>query len=72
MAHRSLLCYHRLCSMLGAVERDFVASFDVHPEHRVTYDNEHEPELGCSNSVYALIRDRRKTMVLILLVYLSY
>ena len=36
MAHPSLLCYHTLCSVLGAVERDFVPSVDVHPEHRVT------------------------------------
>ena len=48
MAHPSLLCYHTLCSMLGAVERDFVPSIDVHPEHRVTSDHEHQPELGCS------------------------
>ena len=34
VAHPSLLCYHTLCSILGAVERDFVPSVDVHPEHR--------------------------------------
>ena len=74
MAHPSMLCYHSLCSMLGAVERDFVPSVGVHPEHRVTSDHEHQLELGCSGSdhhhlfpsfdsyckVYALIRDRRK------------
>ena len=72
MAHPSLLCYHTLCSMLGAVKQDFVPSVDVHPEHRVTSDHEHQPELGCSGSdpynlfpsldiyctLYALIRDR--------------
>ena len=47
VAHPSLLCYHTLCSMLGAVERDFVPSVDVHPEHSVTSDNEHQLELGC-------------------------
>ena len=86
MAHRSLLCYHRLCNILGAVERDFVPSIGVHPEHRVTTDHEHQPELGCSGSddhhlfssfdsycvVYALIRDRRETRVLFLSVYLAY
>ena len=44
------LCYHTLCSMLGAVERDFVPSVGVHPEHRVTTDHEHQPELGCFGS----------------------
>ena len=86
MAHPNLLCYHSLCSMLGAVERDFVPSIDVHPEHRVTSDHEHQPELGCSGSdhhhlfpsfdsyctVYALIRDRRLTRILFLSVYLAY
>ena len=86
MAHPSLLCYHTLCSMLGAVERDFVPSVDVHPEHRVTSDHEHQLELGCSGSdphhlfpsfnsycvVYALIRDRRETRVLFLSVYVAY
>ena len=85
MAHPSLLCYHSLCSMLGAVEWDSVPSIDVHPEHRVTSDHEHQPELGCSGSdhhlfpnfvsycaVYALIRDRRETRVLFLSVYLAY
>ena len=86
MAHLSLLYYHTLCSMLGAVERDFVPSVDVHPEHRVTSDHEHQPELGCSSSdphhlfpsfdsyyeVYALTRDRRETRVLFLSVYLAY
>ena len=61
--------------MLGSMERDFVPSIDVHPEHRVTSDHEHQPELGCSGSdhhhlfpsfysycaVYTLIRDRRET-----------
>ena len=46
VAHPSLLCYHNLCNMLGAVERDFVPSVGVHPEHRVTTDHEHQPELG--------------------------
>ena len=50
MAYPSLLCYHTLFSMLGAVEQDFVPSIDVHPEHRVTSDHEHQPELGCSGS----------------------
>ena len=86
MAHPSLLYYHTLCSILGAVERDFVPSVDVHLEHRVTSDHEHKPELGCSGSdhhhlfpsfnsysaVYALIRDRRETRVLFLSVYLAY
>ena len=48
MAHRSLLCYQSLCSMLGAVELDFVPSIGAHPGHRVTTDHEHQPELGCS------------------------
>ena len=48
MAHPNLLCYHSLCSMLGAVERDSVPSNDAHPEHRVTSDHEHQPELGYS------------------------
>ena len=86
MAHPSLLCYHTLYSMLGAVERDFVPSVNVHPEHRVTSDHEHQPELGCSCldphrsfpnydscfAVYALARDRRETRVLFLSVYLAY
>ena len=73
MAHPSPLCYHNLCSMLKVVERDFVPSVGVHPEHRETSDHEHQPELGCSVSnhphlfpsfdsyctVYALTRDRR-------------
>ena len=80
MAHPSLLCHYTLCSMLGAVERDFVPSVDVHPEHRVTSDHEHQPELGCSGldphhlflsfdsycEVYAPTRDRRETRVLFL------
>ena len=86
MAHRSLLYCHSLCSILGAVERDFVPSVGVHPKHRVTSDHEHQPELGCSSSdhhhlfpsfdsyctVYALTRDRRETRVLFLSVYLAY
>ena len=86
MAHRSLLCCHTLCSMLGAVERDFVPSVDVHPEHRVTSDHEHQSELECSGAdphhlfpnfdsyyvVYALTRDRRETRVLFLSVHLAY
>ena len=86
MAHPSLLCYHTLCSMLGAVERDFVPSAGVHPEHRVTSHHEHKPELGCSGSdhhhlfpsfdsycaVYALARDLRETTVLFLSMYLAY
>ena len=48
VAHLSLLCYHTLCSMLGAVERDFVPSADVHPERRVTSDHEDLLDLGCS------------------------
>ena len=86
MAHPSLLCYHTICSMLGAVEWDFVPSVDVHPEHRVTSDHEHPLDLGCSNldphhlfpsfdsycAVYALARDRRETRVLFLSVYLAY
>ena len=86
VAHPSLLCYHTLCSMLGAVEWDSIPSVDVHPEHRVTSDHEHPPELGCSSSdhhhlfpssdsccaVYALARDRKETMVLFLSVYLAY
>ena len=69
--------------MLGAVERDFVPSIDVHP--RVTFDHEHQPELGCSGLdphhlfpsfdlycvVYALTRDCRER-VLFLSVYLAY
>ena len=72
--------------MLGAVERDFVPSVGVHPEHRVTTNHEHQPELGCSGLghhhlfpsfdsycvMYALIRDRRETRVLFLSVYLAY
>ena len=72
--------------MLGAMEQDFVPSVDVHPEHRVTSDYEHQPEQGCSGSgphhlfpsfdsycaVYALTHDRRDTMVLFLSVYLVY
>ena len=42
MAHGSLLCYDSLCSMLGVVERDFVPSVGVHPEHRLTTDHEHQ------------------------------
>ena len=86
MARPNLLCYHSLCSRLGAVERDSVPSVDVHPEHRVTSDHEHQPELGCSSLdtyhlfpsfdlccvVYALTHDRRETMVLFLSVYLAY
>ena len=86
MAHRSLLCYHSLCSMLGVVEQDFVHSVGVHPEHRVTTDHEHQPELGCSSLVhhhyfpcfdsfcivYALNFDRRETRILFLSVYLAY
>ena len=86
MAHLSLLCYHTLCSMLEAVEWDFVPSVGVHPEHRVTTSHEHQPDLGCSClghhhlfpsfdsycAVYALVRDRRETRVLFLSVYLAY
>ena len=86
VAHRSLLCCHSICSMLGSMERDFIPSVGVHLEHRVTTDHEHQPELGCSGSdhyhlfpsfdsyceVYALIRDRRETGVLSLSVYLAY
>ena len=86
VAPQSLLYYHSLCSMLGAMVRDFVPSVGVHPEHRVTSDHEHQPELGCSSSdphhlfpsfesycvVYALVRDRRETRVLFLSVYLAY
>ena len=86
MAHPSMLCYHTLCSMLGAVEWDFVPSVDVHPERRVTSDHEHPLDLGCSGldphhllpsfdsycTVYALARDRRETRVLFLSVYFSY
>ena len=86
MAHPSLLCYHTLCSMLGAVEWDFVPSVDVHPERQVTSDHEHPLDLGCSGLdphhlfpsfesycvVYALVRDRRETRVLFLSVYLAY
>ena len=86
MAHPSPLCYHNLCSMLKVVERDFVPSVGVHPEHRVTSDHEHQPELGYFGSdhhhlfpsfdsyyaVYALTHDRRETRVLFLSVYLSY
>ena len=83
---RSLLCYHSLCSMLGAVEQDFVPSVGVHPEHRVTTDHEHQTEVGgsCSDrhhlfpsfdsycAVYDLTRDRREMRVLFLSVYLAY
>ena len=86
MAHPSLLYYHTLCSILGAVERDFVPSVDVHPERRLTSDHEHPLDLGCSGldphhlfpsvdsycAVYALTHDRRETMVLFLSVYLAY
>ena len=86
MAHPSLLCYHTLCIMLGAVEQDFVPYVGVHPEHRVITDHEHQPKLGCSGSdhhhlfpsfdsycaVYALIRDHRERMVLFLSVYFAY
>ena len=43
--HLSLLYCHSLCSILGAVERDFVPSVSVHLEHQVTTDHEHQPEL---------------------------
>ena len=86
MAHPSLLCYHTLCSMLEAVERDFVPSVNVHPEHRVKSDHEHPLDLGYSGLdphhlfpsfysycvVYALARDHRGTTVLFLSVYLAY
>ena len=86
MAGPNLLCYHSLCSRLGAVERDSVPSVDVHPERRVTSDHEHPLDLGCSGldphhllpsfdsycTVYALARDRRETTVLFLSVYLAY
>ena len=86
VAHQSLQCYHNLCSMLGAVEKDFVPSVGVHSEHRVTIDHKHRPKLGCSGLehhhcfpsfdscfiVYSLIRDRRETRVLFLSVYLAY
>ena len=86
MAHPSLRCYHTLRNMLGAVERDFVPSIDVHPERRVTSDHEHPLDLGCSSldphhlfpsfysycAVYSLARDRRETMVLFRSVYLAY
>ena len=72
--------------MLGAVERDFVPTVGVHPEHRVTSNHELQPDLRCSGSdhhhlfpsfdsyyaVYALLRDRRETRVLFLSVYLPY
>ena len=72
--------------MPGAVEPDFVPSVNFHPEHWVTSDHEHQPELGCAGldprhlfpsfdsycAVYALTRDRRKTRVLFLSVYLAY
>jgi len=78
VAYPSLLCYHTLCSMLGAVERDFVPSVDVYLEHRVTSDHEHQLDLECSGSdphqlflsfnsyytVYALALVRRETRVL--------
>lgn len=86
MAHLSLLCYHTLCSVLGAVEWDFFPFVDVHPEHRITSYHEHQPKLGCSGSdphhlfpsfdsycaVYGLARDRREIRVLFLSVYLAY
>ena len=86
MARPNLLCYHSLCSMLGAVERDFVPSTNVHPERRVTSDHEHQLDLGCSGfdphqlfpsfdsycAMYALAHDRRETRVLFLSVYLAY
>ena len=74
MAHLSLLCYHTFCSMLGAVERDFVPSIDVHTEHRVTSDHEHQLCLSFDSccAVYALACDRRETRVLFLSVYLAY
>ena len=86
MAHRSLLGFHSLCSMLGAMERDFVPYVDFHPEYRVITNHEHQPELGCSGldphhlfpsfdlycAVYALARDRREIRVLFLSVYLAY
>ena len=86
MAHPILLCYHTLCSMLGAVERDFVPSVDVHPERRVTSDHENPLDLGCSGfdprlffpsfdsycAVYTLAHNRRETKVLFISVYLAY
>ena len=86
MAHPSLLCYHTLCCMLGAVERDFFPSVDVHLERRVTSDHEHPLDQGCSSLdthhlfpsfdsyyvMYALPRDSRETRVLFLSVYLTY
>ena len=86
MAHQSLLYCHSLFSIFGVVKRDFVPSVGIHPEHRVTSDHEHQPELGCSGSdhhhlfpsfdlycvVYAIIRDRRETRAVFLSVYLAY
>ena len=68
------------------MERDFVPFVGVQPEHRVTSNHEHQPELGCSGSdpyhlfpsfdsyciVYALTRDCRETRVVFLFVYLAY
>ena len=75
-----------LCSMLGAVEQDFVPSVDIHPERRVTSDHEYPLDLGYSGldphhlfpsfdsycAVYALARDRKEIRVLFLSVYLAY
>ena len=86
MAHLSLLCCHTLCCILGAVERDFVPSVDVHPERRVTSDHKYSLDLGCSSldphhlfpsfdsycAVYALARDRREIRVIFLSVHLAY
>ena len=42
MAHPNLLCYHSLCSMLGAVERDSVPSVDVHGQLLPDAPGEHQ------------------------------
>ena len=63
--------------MLGAVEQGVFPSVDVQPEHQVTSDHEHQPELGCSGSdphhlfpsfdsycvVHALIPDRTENLI---------
>ena len=86
VSHQSLLYCHSLFSILGVMEWECVPSIGFHPEHRVTTDHEHQPELGCSGSdhhhfflsldsycaVYALIRDRRETRVIFLSVYFAY
>ena len=46
VAHQSLLYCQSLYSIFGDVEQGSIPSIGYHPEHRVTTDHEHQPELG--------------------------